>query len=55
MIQISTAVAFGVGLGLKDGVGKASEFFAGYAWFVRRFVILLYSRLTSDKIISCSL
>ncbi|KAL3717224.1 hypothetical protein ACJRO7_008758 [Eucalyptus globulus] len=27
---VSTAVAFGVGLGLKDGVGKASEFFAGY-------------------------
>lgn len=25
-----TSVAFGVGLGLKDGVGKASEFFAGY-------------------------
>ncbi|KAF5182173.1 Integral membrane protein terc, partial [Thalictrum thalictroides] len=25
-----TAVAFGVGLGLKDGVDKASEFFAGY-------------------------
>jgi len=23
-------VAFGVGLGLKDGVSKASEFFAGY-------------------------
>ncbi|XP_058215732.1 thylakoid membrane protein TERC, chloroplastic isoform X2 [Rhododendron vialii] len=27
---VSTAVAFGVGLGFKDGVGKASEFFAGY-------------------------
>ncbi|KAF3442067.1 hypothetical protein FNV43_RR15983 [Rhamnella rubrinervis] len=27
---VCTAVAFGVGLGLKDGVGKASEFFAGY-------------------------
>lgn len=27
---ICTAVAFGVGLGFKDGVGKASEFFAGY-------------------------
>lgn len=26
-----TAVAFGIGLGLKDGLGKASEFFAGYA------------------------
>ena len=25
-----TAVAFGVGLGFKDGVAKASEFFAGY-------------------------
>ena len=25
-----TAVIFGVGLGFKDGVGKASEFFAGY-------------------------
>lgn len=25
------AVAFGVGLGFKDGVGKATEFFAGYA------------------------
>lgn len=31
VLQVSTAVAFGVGLGLKDGVGKASEFFAGYA------------------------
>lgn len=30
ILQVSTAVAFGVGLGLKDGVGKASEFFAGY-------------------------
>ncbi|KAK2977621.1 hypothetical protein RJ640_007257 [Escallonia rubra] len=27
---VGTAVAFGVGLGLKDGVDKASEFFAGY-------------------------
>ncbi|GMN39054.1 hypothetical protein TIFTF001_008291 [Ficus carica] len=27
---VSTAVAFGVGLGFKDGVEKASEFFAGY-------------------------
>ncbi|XP_024028662.1 thylakoid membrane protein TERC, chloroplastic [Morus notabilis] len=27
---VSTAVAFGIGLGLKDGVEKASEFFAGY-------------------------
>ncbi|KAF8397602.1 hypothetical protein HHK36_016522 [Tetracentron sinense] len=27
---VCTAVAFGVGLGLKDGIGKASEFFAGY-------------------------
>ncbi|XP_031399135.1 thylakoid membrane protein TERC, chloroplastic isoform X2 [Punica granatum] len=27
---VSCAVAFGVGLGFKDGVGKASEFFAGY-------------------------
>ncbi|KAK9985412.1 hypothetical protein SO802_030363 [Lithocarpus litseifolius] len=27
---VCTAVAFGIGLGLKDGVGKASEFFAGY-------------------------
>lgn len=25
-----SAVVFGVGVGLKDGVGKASEFFAGY-------------------------
>lgn len=24
------AVIFGVGVGFKDGVGKASEFFAGY-------------------------
>lgn len=23
-------MAFGIGVGLKDGVGKASEFFAGY-------------------------
>ncbi|XP_043815087.1 thylakoid membrane protein TERC, chloroplastic isoform X3 [Manihot esculenta] len=27
---VCTAVAFGIGIGLKDGVGKASEFFAGY-------------------------
>ncbi|XP_011005057.1 PREDICTED: uncharacterized protein LOC105111411 [Populus euphratica] len=27
---VCTAVAFGFGVGLKDGVGKASEFFAGY-------------------------
>ncbi|MED6151128.1 hypothetical protein PIB30_079348 [Stylosanthes scabra] len=27
---VCTAVAFGVGLGFKDGIGKASEFFAGY-------------------------
>ncbi|CAF2135787.1 unnamed protein product [Brassica napus] len=27
---VSTAVAFGIGIGLKEGVGKASEFFAGY-------------------------
>ncbi|PPR91531.1 hypothetical protein GOBAR_AA29167 [Gossypium barbadense] len=27
---VCSAVAFGVGLGLKEGVGKASEFFAGY-------------------------
>ncbi|CAI9098108.1 OLC1v1034691C1 [Oldenlandia corymbosa var. corymbosa] len=27
---VLSAVAFGVGLGFKDGVGKASEFFAGY-------------------------
>ncbi|KAK4583459.1 hypothetical protein RGQ29_026263 [Quercus rubra] len=27
---VCTAVAFGIGLGLKDGVGKATEFFAGY-------------------------
>lgn len=27
---VSAAVAFGVALGFKDGVGKASEFFAGY-------------------------
>ncbi|GFZ11093.1 integral membrane TerC family protein [Actinidia rufa] len=27
---VCTAVAFGLGLGFKDGVGKASEFFAGY-------------------------
>ncbi|KAK7279404.1 hypothetical protein RJT34_24456 [Clitoria ternatea] len=29
-LWVCTAVAFGVGLGLKDGFGKASEFFAGY-------------------------
>ncbi|XP_062168222.1 thylakoid membrane protein TERC, chloroplastic [Alnus glutinosa] len=29
-LWVCTAVAFGIGLGLKDGVGKASEFFAGY-------------------------
>ena len=28
-----TAVAFGIGLGLKVGVGKATEFFPGYAEF----------------------
>ncbi|GAA0153528.1 hypothetical protein LIER_11744 [Lithospermum erythrorhizon] len=27
---VLSAVAFGVGLGFKEGVGKASEFFAGY-------------------------
>ncbi|GMI81015.1 TELLURITE RESISTANCE C, PIGMENT DEFECTIVE 149 [Hibiscus trionum] len=27
---VCSAVAFGVGVGLKEGVGKASEFFAGY-------------------------
>jgi hypothetical protein len=27
---VGTAVAFGIGIGLKEGVGKASEFFAGY-------------------------
>ncbi|KAD3337470.1 hypothetical protein E3N88_32990 [Mikania micrantha] len=27
---VFSAVAFGVGLGLKDGIGKASEYFAGY-------------------------
>ncbi|KAI7729767.1 hypothetical protein M8C21_003073 [Ambrosia artemisiifolia] len=27
---VFSAVAFGVGVGLKEGVGKASEFFAGY-------------------------
>ncbi|KAL3531879.1 hypothetical protein ACH5RR_005400 [Cinchona calisaya] len=27
---VFSAVAFGVGLGFKDGVGRASEFFAGY-------------------------
>ncbi|XP_071690579.1 thylakoid membrane protein TERC, chloroplastic-like [Rutidosis leptorrhynchoides] len=27
---VFSAVAFGVGLGLKEGIGKASEFFAGY-------------------------
>ncbi|XP_038883780.1 thylakoid membrane protein TERC, chloroplastic isoform X1 [Benincasa hispida] len=27
---VATAVAFGIGVGLKDGPGKASEFFAGY-------------------------
>ncbi|KAL5740948.1 hypothetical protein ACOSQ2_030128 [Xanthoceras sorbifolium] len=27
---VCTAVAFGLGVGLKDGVGKASQFFAGY-------------------------
>ncbi|CAN6992483.1 unnamed protein product [Brassica oleracea var. botrytis] len=27
---VSTAVAFGIGIGFKDGVGKASQFFAGY-------------------------
>ncbi|KAF9611808.1 hypothetical protein IFM89_035793 [Coptis chinensis] len=29
-LWVCAAVAFGVGLGLKDGVEKASEFFAGY-------------------------
>ncbi|XP_022962994.1 thylakoid membrane protein TERC, chloroplastic [Cucurbita moschata] len=27
---VASALAFGVGVGLKDGAGKASEFFAGY-------------------------
>ncbi|KAJ4971196.1 hypothetical protein NE237_004295 [Protea cynaroides] len=30
VLCVSTAVAFGFGVGLMDGVGKASEFFAGY-------------------------
>ncbi|KAG5243596.1 thylakoid membrane protein [Salix suchowensis] len=30
LLYVCTAVAFGFGIGLKDGVGKASEFFAGY-------------------------
>ncbi|RYR25482.1 hypothetical protein Ahy_B02g059271 isoform D [Arachis hypogaea] len=29
-LTVSAAVAFGVGLGFKEGVDKASEFFAGY-------------------------
>ncbi|ONI03211.1 hypothetical protein PRUPE_6G244800 [Prunus persica] len=29
-LWVCAAVAFGVGLGFKDGVGKATEFFAGY-------------------------
>ncbi|XP_027363757.1 thylakoid membrane protein TERC, chloroplastic isoform X4 [Abrus precatorius] len=29
-LWVCTAVAFGIGLGFKDGFGKASEFFAGY-------------------------
>ncbi|XP_048436059.1 thylakoid membrane protein TERC, chloroplastic isoform X2 [Pyrus x bretschneideri] len=28
--SVCAAVAFGIGVGFKDGVGKASEFFAGY-------------------------
>lgn len=27
--QVTAAVAFGIGIGLREGVGKASEFFAG--------------------------
>ncbi|XP_057744417.1 thylakoid membrane protein TERC, chloroplastic-like [Arachis stenosperma] len=30
VLWVSAAVAFGVGLGFKEGVDKASEFFAGY-------------------------
>ncbi|KAK1587613.1 hypothetical protein Q3G72_014811 [Acer saccharum] len=30
MFIVGTAVAFGLGVGLKDGVGKATEFFAGF-------------------------
>ncbi|KMZ65978.1 integral membrane TerC family protein [Zostera marina] len=30
LFWISAAVVFGIGLGIKDGAGKASEFFAGY-------------------------
>ncbi|GAB4833713.1 hypothetical protein Ancab_031960 [Ancistrocladus abbreviatus] len=29
-LWVCSAVVFGIGLGFKDGVGKASEFFAGY-------------------------
>ncbi|KAB2622256.1 hypothetical protein D8674_024438 [Pyrus ussuriensis x Pyrus communis] len=29
-LWVCAAVAFGIGVGFKDGVGKASEFFAGY-------------------------
>uniref|UniRef100_A0A2P2L5H9 Thylakoid membrane protein TERCic-like isoform X1 n=1 Tax=Rhizophora mucronata TaxID=61149 RepID=A0A2P2L5H9_RHIMU len=30
VLCVLAAVAFGVGIGLKDGVGKATEFFTGY-------------------------
>ncbi|KAJ6822426.1 thylakoid membrane protein TERC, chloroplastic isoform X1 [Iris pallida] len=30
LLCVSAAVTFGIALGLKDGVGKASEYFAGY-------------------------
>lgn len=32
LLQVCTAIVFGVGLGFKEGAGKASEFFAGYVY-----------------------
>ena len=34
-MQVFAAVAFGVGLGFTEGYEKASEFFAGYATFLK--------------------
>lgn len=33
-------MAFGVAVGMKEGVGKASEFFAGYAGNVNLYIYI---------------
>ncbi|KAL0736055.1 hypothetical protein Bca4012_012265 [Brassica carinata] len=47
---VSAAVAFGIGIGLKDGVGKASEFFAGCVGAFRYDRYLLEQSLSVDNL-----